>query len=77
MQVIAKDSNGLVSQRYLLIDVCDSEDNDPEFPTYPNGTVIEFYFTVPEGKCNAIKRKLYIRVQLLVNYWHSDHFSSF
>lgn len=49
IQVRAKDDNGLVSQRYLLIEVCDRDDNEPEFPSYPNGTVIDFLFTIEEG----------------------------
>lgn len=50
VQVLARDDNGLESRRYLLIEVCDRDDNQPEFPSYPNGTVISYFFTIEEGK---------------------------
>lgn len=58
--MIAKDENDLVSQRYLLIEICDRDDNEPEFPTFPNGTVKDFLFTIDEGTVNKNYMTLYV-----------------
>jgi len=46
VQVLARDANGLVNQRYLVVDVCDENDNHPEFPVDNNGHVKDYHFTI-------------------------------
>lgn len=54
VQLLARDSNGLTAQRYLSIEICDEDDNDPEFPIHSNGTVKDFTFYIESGKCRPL-----------------------
>ncbi|KAF6041176.1 hypothetical protein EB796_000514 [Bugula neritina] len=55
VQVLARDANGLVNQRYLVIDVCDENDNHPEFPVDNNGHVKDYHFTIYSNEVECVK----------------------
>ena len=50
VQVEARDDDGLINRRYILIEICDRDDNDPEFPRYDNGTVRDIHFYIESGR---------------------------
>ena len=50
VQVEARDADGLINRRYILIEICDRDDNDPEFPRYDNGTVRDIHFYIESGR---------------------------
>lgn len=50
VQVQAKDADGLINRRYILIEICDRDDNDPEFPRNENGTVRDIHFYIESGE---------------------------
>lgn len=52
--MLVRDRDGLISRRYLLIEICDKNDNQPEFPLHYNGTVWNYHFYIESGKLNSI-----------------------
>ncbi|XP_067945562.1 cadherin-87A-like [Watersipora subatra] len=55
VQVQAEADDGFTSQRYLQIEICDLNDNDPEFPIYSNGSIKDYNFEIMSGVVDCVR----------------------